>query len=113
MKHIIIGFLLFFLGQLLIWFQTNSQFLSQWCKEHPVILSLCGIPVSYILILATTQVVHGFNGSLWPGRILGFSSGMIVMAICTWWFMGEGITTKTIISLLLSAVLVLIQIFWK
>tara|TARA_B100001093_G_scaffold104826_2_gene97091 strand:- start:5108 stop:5449 length:342 start_codon:yes stop_codon:yes gene_type:complete len=113
MKHIIAGFLLFFLGQLLIWFQTNSQFLSQWCKEHPGILALCGIPISYILILATTQVVQGFDGSLWPGRLLGFASGMIVMTICTWWFMGEGITTKTIISLLLSGVLVLIQIFWR
>ena len=113
MKHILAGFFLFFLGQLLIWFQTNSQFLSQWCKEHPSILAICGVPISYILILATTQVVQGFDGSLWPGRLLGFASGMIVMAICTWWFMGEGITTKTIISLLLSAVLVLIQIFWK
>ncbi|MDB4543238.1 hypothetical protein N9Z73_00155 [bacterium] len=71
------------------------------------------MPISYILIYATREVVLGFDGSLWPGRLLGFGSGMIVMAICTWWFMGEGITTKTFISLLLATALVLIQIFWK
>jgi len=113
MKHILTGFGLFFIGQLLIWFQTNSQFLSQWCKDHPWVLAICGMPISYILIYATREVVLGFDGSLWPGRLLGFGSGMIVMAICTWWFMGEGITTKTFISLLLATALVLIQIFWK
>ena len=113
MKHILAGFGLFFVGQLMIWFQTNSQFLSQWCRDNPFILSLCGIPISYILIRATTEVVHGFDGLLWPGRLLGFGSGMVVMVICTWWFMGEGITTKTFISLLLATALVLIQICWK
>jgi hypothetical protein len=113
MKHILTGFGLFFIGQLLIWFQTNSQFLSQWCKDHPWILAMSGMPISYILICATKEVVLGFDGSLWPGRLLGFGSGMIVMAVCTWWFMGEGITTKTFISLLLATTLVLIQIFWR
>ena len=113
MNNIFIGFLLFLLGQTMIWFQTNSQFLSKWAKEHTMIVALCGIPISYILIVATRYVVAGFDGLLWPGRLVGFGSGMIVMAICTYIMMGEGISDKTIISLILSTVLVLIQIFWK
>jgi len=107
------GFLLFTIGQAMIWFQTNAQFLWQWPKDNLVIMSLCGVPISYILILATTYVVEGFDGLLWPGRLVGFGSGMIVMAILTWSMMGEGISTKTLISLALALVLVLIQILWK
>jgi hypothetical protein len=113
MNQVLIGFLLFTVGQLMIWFQTNSQFLSHWCKEHPWILATCGLPISYILIKATTYVVHGFDGLLWPGRFIGFGSGMIVMAACTWYFMGEGLSTKTLISLILATTLILIQILWK
>lgn len=113
MNQVLAGFLLFTVGQLLIWFQTNSQFLSQWCKDHPWVLAACGLPISYILIKATTHVVEGFDGLLWPGRFIGFGSGMIVFAFCTWYFMGEGLSTKTMISLLLSITLILIQIFWK
>ena len=35
------------------------------------------------------------------------------MAICTYAMMGEGITTKTLVSLILAVTLVLIQVFWK
>jgi hypothetical protein len=108
-----IGFLLFFIGQAMIWYQTNAQFLWQWPKEHPFIMSLCGVPISYVLIIATAYVVQGFEGLLWPGRLLGFGSGMVVMVILTWIVMGEGITTKTLVSLTLALLLVLIQILWK
>ena len=91
----------------------NSQFIWQWPKEHPALMALIGYPISYILIIATTYVVNGFNGLLWPGRLVGFGSGMIVMAVLTWWMMGEGISTKTFVSLVLAVVLVMIQILWK
>jgi len=113
MREIVISFLLFTLGQLFIWFQTNSQFISEWCKEHPWVLAACGVPISYILIKATTYVVTGFDGLLWPGRFIGLGSGIIVFAICTWIFMGEGINSKTMISIALSTILILIQILWK
>jgi hypothetical protein len=78
-----------------------------------MIMALCGIPISYILIIATKYVVQGFDGLLWPGRLVGFGSGMVVMAFCTYYFMGEGITVKTMLSLVLALTLVLIQVFWK
>ena len=113
MHNILIGFVLFFIGQAMIWFQTNSQFIWKWPKDNPMLIALCGIPISYILIIATKYVVQGFDGLLWPGRLVGFGAGMIVMAVCTYVMMGEGITTKTIISLILAVTLVLIQVFWK
>ena len=76
-------------------------------------MALIGFPISYILIIATKYVVAGFDGLLWPGRLVGFGTGMIVMAILTYCYMGEGITTKTLISLVLATTLVFIQVFWK
>ena len=61
----------------------------------------------------TTFVVEYFNGSLWPGRFIGFGTGMIVFSILTYLIMGEGITVKTLISLILATTLVAIQILWK
>ena len=113
MNNILLAIILFTVGQAMIWFQTNGQFVWPWAKENPILMALIGFPISYILIIATKYVVAGFDGLLWPGRLVGFGSGMIVMAILTYYFMGEGITTKTFVSLILATTLVFIQVFWK
>ena len=113
MNNILIALLLFTIGQAMIWFQTNGQFVWPWEKENPMLMALIGFPISYILIIATKYVVAGFDGLLWPGRLVGFGSGMIVMAILTYCYMGEGITTKTLVSLVLATTLVFIQVLWK
>ena len=113
LNNILAAIILFTIGQAMIWFQTNGQFVWPWAKENPALMALIGFPISYILIIATKYVVAGFDGLLWPGRLVGFGSGMIVMAILTYCFMGEGISTKTLVSLILSIVLVMMQVFWK
>jgi len=112
-RNIALAFVLFFLAQTMIWYQTNSQFLSNWAKERPLLIACMGIPISYILINATKFVVLGFDGLLWPGRLIGFSSGMLIMAICTYLHLGEGITLKTGVTLSLAFLIVLIQLYWK
>ena len=113
LNNILAAVILFTVGQAMIWLQTNGQFVWPWAKEHPALMALIGFPISYILIIATKYVVAGFDGLLWPGRFIGFATGMIVMAVLTYHYMGEGITTKTLISLVLATTLVFIQIFWK
>ena len=112
-KDIAIAFILFITAQALIWYQTNSQFFSEWAKERPVLMATMGFPISYILIYASKYVVSGFDGLLWPGRLIGFSTGMIVMAIFTYLHLNEGITLKTGITLLLAFIIVLVQLYWK
>ena len=113
MNNLITGLLLFFITHIIIWFQVNGQFVWPWAKDHPWIMSLLGFPISYVLIIATKYIVAGFDGLLWPGRLVGFGSGMIVMALLTWYFMGEGLNTKTLASLLIATGLVCVQVFWK
>ena len=76
-------------------------------------MSILGFPISYVLIIATKNIVAGFDGLIWPGRLLGFAMGILTFAICANMFMGEGLNTKTIISLILATILTFIQVFWK
>ena len=113
MNNILTGLTLFIITHIIIWFQVNGQFVWSWAKDHPWIMAMLGFPISYVLIIATKYVVAGFDGLLWPGRLVGFGSGMIVMAILTWCILGEGISTKTLVSLVLATTLVFIQVLWK
>jgi hypothetical protein len=58
-------------------------------------------------------MVTYFGGTLWENRLLGFGMGMVSFGLLTYIFMGEGITLKTGVSLILATSLVLIQLFWK
>jgi len=110
---LITGTLLFLLGQVLVWYQINGQFISDWMKSHPLVVSLLGIPISYVYIIATRDLVIAFDGELWPQRLIGFSMGMIAFAFLTWFHLNQAITAKTAVTLALAAAIVLIQVFWK
>ena len=113
LKSLIFGLLLFTAAHIITWFQLNGQFFSNWFKNNNFILVLFGIPISYAFILATKYVVEAFDGLLWPGRFIGFAIGIITFAYLTNQFMGEGINFKTLISLILAFLLVVVQVFWK
>ena len=113
MNNILTGLILFIITHIIIWFQVNSQFIWLWAKDNPWTMSLLGFPISYVLIIATKFIVAGFDGLLWPGRLVGFGSGMVIMAVLTWGMLGEGINLKTMTSLILATGLVCVQIFWK
>ena len=103
----------FILAQIITWFQLNGQFFNSWFKDNVFILCLLGVPVSYVFIEATRFGYIAFDGVIWPGRLLGFAMGMFTFAILASIFMGEGLTWKTITSLILATALTCIQIFWK
>jgi hypothetical protein len=111
--NLIYATILFLIAQSLIFFQANGQFFNDWASRNTLILSVVGGSViSYIFILATKMSYLHFD-TVWPGRFLGFSVGIVSYAILTWIFMGEGINIKTALSLILATSIILIQIFWK
>jgi len=114
LKNLIFGILLFLAGQTLIWFQTNGQFINEWAKKNPLILSIVGgTAISYMFIKATAFIAAYYDGALWPGRFIGFSMGITSFAFLTWYFLGEGINMKTAVSLVLAFALISVQLFWK
>ncbi len=114
MKALLLGTALFALAQILIWFQTNSQFFSKWAKNNPWVLAIFGgVVISYIFIKATALLAGYYNGQLWPARFISFSTGIFSFAFLTWFVMGEGMDMKTALCSILAFAIVCIQVFWR
>jgi hypothetical protein len=62
------------------------------------------------LFFYSTKWSYEHFGAFWNMRLAGFGVGTIVFGAMAWFFIGEIPTLKTIISLLLAAAIILIQI---
>lgn len=113
LRDLLVGGSLFLLGQVLIYIQLNFQFIYPWFKKNPLIISILGIPISYLFVYATRYTVAAFDGAMWPQRFIGFATGMVVYALGTYIYFNQAIDAKTALSLGLALMLILIQIFWK
>jgi hypothetical protein len=100
-------------SQAFTFYQLQGHLWSKWIKNNPFLMTLLGVPVGYMVILASREMVSLYNGETWPNRIIGFSIGVIVFSIMAWLILKEPMTTKTLICLSLSFVILLIQLFWK
>tara|TARA_A100001201_G_scaffold141135_1_gene135814 strand:- start:789 stop:1133 length:345 start_codon:yes stop_codon:yes gene_type:complete len=114
MNKLVIALILFTIGHILIWFQTNGQFLWRWFEKHPIFLSIFfGGFISYFFIFATKFSYQYFDGLLWPIKFVGFSVGIFTYAGLTYYFMNEGLTMKTLICVILASIIIGIQVLWK
>ena len=114
-KKLILGACVFLFAQSLSWYQTNGQFINQWVKDNPILVSaLTGIPVGLGYIYGTALIVDAFGGkSLWASRLIGFATGVFTFSILTYIHVKEGITLKTGVILALATTIVILQVFWK
>ena len=108
-----LGILLFFLGQVLGWFQLNSQYISEWWRDKPIVAAfLIGVPTSIAFWYAWRMIVET-TGSVWAARFIGSSTGLIIFPMLTWSLLGESMfTAKTIICLSLAVLIIVIQLVW-
>jgi hypothetical protein len=113
MRNLIMAFITIVIAQLLAYLQTQSQFFWTWAKEHPLLMSITGIPISILLIYFTKYCALAFDGQVWPGRLIGFAVGAIVFAFMSNLIMNEPFSAKTIVCLCLSALILLVQVLWK
>jgi len=101
---------LYMLGGLLIWFQTNGQFLWSSFAKNPMLISIVfGTTISYIMINSIKYGYISLNGSLWSIQFVGFSLGIITNATLNYVIMNEGINAKTLISIVLALCIITIQ----
>jgi len=110
---LLIGTLLMLFAQILTFYQLQGQLKYEWFKNHYWVVVLMGIPISIMYMESVRQIITHYGGLLWPSRIIGFGVGVVVFAFLSQLLFGETLTTKTTICLILSAVIILIQIFWK
>ena len=73
------------------------------------LMALLGIPISLLFWWSTKWGYQGF-GELWPVRMLGFATSMMTFPVMTWLYLGEIVTLKTLISILLSIIIILLQL---
>jgi hypothetical protein len=110
-KYILLTIALFLLNNVLIWYQLNSQLVWDWAKgtKSMLVMSLMGIPISMLFWYATKWGYIGF-GNLWAVRFMGFATSMITFPIMTWLYLGEVITLKTLVTILLAFIIMLLQL---
>ena len=75
MRHLIISLVIVAIAQSLAYLQLQSQFFWTWAKDHPLMMSLFGLPISILLIYFTKYCAIAFDGQVWPGRLIGFAVG--------------------------------------
>ena len=110
-NKIFIVSVLFIFNNIVIWYQLNGQLVWDfWKSPKGIVLTLLmGIPITGMFWLCTKWGYEGF-GALWPVRFLGFATSMMTFPIMTWLYLGEAITLKTALTILLSIAIMIIQI---
>ena len=106
-------FSVYILSQIFTFYQLQGHLWNKWIKDHPFLMSLIGVPIGYFVILASRQMVNLYDGQTWPNRIIGFSIGVLIFSIMAWIMLKEPLSLKTIVCLVLSLSILLIQLFWK
>ena len=110
-KYIFLTIISFLLANIMVWYQLNSQLVWKWAEGYKSmwIMSLLGIPISLLFWLCTKWGYIGF-GNLWAVRWIAFGASMITFPIMTYLYLGEVITLKTGISILLAIIIMLLQL---
>ena len=109
--YILITILIFFVNNIVIWYQLNGQLVWDFWKSPKGIATsiLMGIPITALFWWATKIGYDGF-GNLWAVRLMGFATSMVSFPIMTWLYLGEMLTLKTIISIFLAIAIMLLQL---
>ena len=107
----VITMILFLTTNIIIWYQLNSQLVWEWAKTSKAMWfsALLGVPISLFFLYATRIGYEGF-GNLWSVRFMGFATSMLTFPIMTYLYLGEAITLKTGITVILAIIIMLLQL---
>tara|TARA_B100001564_G_scaffold185838_1_gene156117 strand:+ start:204 stop:548 length:345 start_codon:yes stop_codon:yes gene_type:complete len=108
MSKLWMAILMSFVGHVLAWFHMQAQFKWEWGKSIWWVI-LGGIPISFCFYYGTRWYYEYFN-NYWYVRPMGFGMGTIVFIILTYFFLYEVPDTRTIISLVLSVIIIILQL---
>lgn len=111
--RLLLGVLYGTIAQVLTFLQLQGTVKWPWLMENKWIAVLAGIPISFLYMSSAHNIINHFDGAIWPGRLIGFSIGVIIFTVMASVFFGEAITAKTGVTLALSVIILLVQIFWK
>jgi ABC-type enterochelin transport system permease subunit len=111
--NIIWGILWGLAAQVVTFIQLQGQLKYQWMKDYTWVVVLMGIPISFMFMQSVKYFVEGFDGQIWPSRLIGFGIGVIVFTLMSELLFKEPFTAKTGVCLFLGLCIIAIQVFWK
>ena len=97
-----------FFGHIIAWFHMQGQFKYEWAKSIWWVI-LGGVPISIAFYYGTRWYYEYFQ-NYWYVRPIGFGMGTLIFGLLTWTILNEVPDTRTIISMLLSVVIIVIQL---
>tara|TARA_R110002020_G_scaffold201246_2_gene403808 strand:+ start:137 stop:490 length:354 start_codon:yes stop_codon:yes gene_type:complete len=110
-KYVFLTIITFIVTNVLVWYQLNGQLVWEYWKSNKgILLSLVlAVPVTLGFWYATKVGYQGL-GSLWSVRFMGFATSMLVFPFMTYFYLGEPMTIKVMLTLLLSILIMLLQL---
>lgn len=111
--NLLTGILFGAVAQILVFLQIQGSLKYPVFQDYKWLVLLSGVLITWLNIESIKYIYHWSNGELWPGRLIGFSIGIVVFTILSILLFGEGISLKTSLCLLLSITILVIQVFWK
>ena len=114
-QTLIYGMVCFIFCHIFVWFGNSLQFFSDWWRDRPLLtIALFSMPISMLGYYGMRFTYHSMGDSLWSARFIGYATSFLVFPFLTWWFLHETMfTTKTMICIGLSMVIMAVQLFWK
>lgn len=112
-EKLVIGIIVGVFAQVLTFLQLQGQMKFELFKNNYWLVVGLGIPISMMFMFSVKNMVLAFGGEMWPSRLIGFSIGAIIFSMMSWWLFKEPITLKTVICLVLSAAILLVQLLMK
>ena len=112
-NKIFIATILMIFGQIGTFLQLQGAVKYGWYEKYFWLILLLSVPIQYLYIKSVNLYILGFGGQIWPSRLLGFATGILVFTIMSLVLFKEHMTLKTVISLFLALAIVGVQIFFK
>ena len=102
------------IGQMLAWFQINSQFVWEWWATRPFLaVALYAIPTA-LCFWYGVRIAYSEMNEIWGPRFLMFGLSYVTFPLLTWYFLNESMfTPKTLVCVFLSFIIIAVQFFWR
>jgi len=112
-NKIFLGIIFGMLGQIGTFLQLQVSHKLGWYRDYPWVVILASVPLGYLYIKSVNFFIDGFNGQIWPSRLIGFGVGVIVFTIMSIVLFKEPLNVKNGICLFLGFTIVFVQLFLK
>ena len=108
MNKLWVALLMSVIGNITAWFHMQGQFKYEWARSFWWV-ALGGVPISFCFYYGT-RWYYEFFGNYWYVRPIGFGMATLIFGILTWIVLNELPDTRTIISLILSVIIIILQL---